>query len=660
MAAEHDSTFPQPVQLKNILEKVYDKCNTTGFRSFAYRHAIFGAIKNKEYFDIFCDQWKGSKKIGYGLLTEITPAEKKVECARQAKASKIIPHAPFDNIIKKKSWNFFSKTDVPKYNGFMNDVMKVLERTSEHVTTLISEVDSEKAHDSCWTVFELTKTPQAKMIVDNDIQTFKKEMSGIEIGSTILFQFRLLFCSNVHSNQELKWLWHEQNDKVGYLQLNSKCEKCFYNALTIAIAISNLSQKVFMLHISNLKDQLEIEGSLQNTSWLRYLACIDAAFKEFIPAAVLRFLFSTVAPILSQKVQDFLKSDKTNLSKHLQWDSHIPQHGDAGLIRSCLISVLLIKSSKKVKTSESEPSSPSLSDCFSDSFEKMFQSVYKTICTPVTLCISQKDANSSQQNDPIDAIVTFMKEIVDDSIKRIGTTAPAGTKKRKRNSTISSREVGESGDDVDVIVKKDNPDNNHGGDFGGDIDTSNFGCTDNHDDDGGDGGGGDQAAAADFLKLDLSVQIPDLHPSHGKESPSTEVAKKPTTTGPKPNNVPPSPSLLQPMNMSTAIALLRMHGGSQEFEDNFLKFMTSLCPFAAGGLILFDAHAPEVIEKRVQVNLQSKHSSQATTVSSPQSPPNSDTSTKPKTGQIAKKESTPKKQTEILEDLLQMNKVTHS
>jgi hypothetical protein len=632
LASDHDSLFPPtPVELKNILEKVYEKCDTTGLRSFAYRHAIFGAIKNKEYFDIFCDQWKGSKKIGYGLLTEITPAEKKVECVRQAIASKIIPHAPFDNIIKKKSWNFFSKTDVPKYEGFMNDVMKVLERTSDHVTTLISNVDSEKKHDLCWTVLELTKTPQAKMIVDNDIQTFKKEMSGIEIGSTILFQFRLLFCSNAHSNQELKGLWHEQNDKVGYLQLNSKCEKCFYNALTIAITISNLSQKAFMLHISNSKEQLQLEGRLQNTTWLRYLACIDAAFKEFIPAAVLRFLFSTVPPTLSQKVQDFLKSDKTNLSKHLQWDSHIPQHGDAGLIRSCLISAL-IESSKKVKTSETEPSSPSLSDCFSESFHKMFQSIYTTICIPVTSCIYEKDATSSQQNDPIDAIVTFMKEIVNDSIRRIDTTiihdmtAPAGSKKRKR---------------------KENPDNNHSGENCGDIDANNGNDNDNNS---GDDGGGGQAAA-EFLKLDLSDQNPDPHPSRTNESPSTEVAKKPTTTGPKPNSFPPS--LLQPMTMSTAISLLRLNGGSQEFEDNFLKFMKSLCPFATGGLILFDANATEVIEERDQVNLQLKHSSQAATVSSSQSPPNSDTRPKHESSKKAMNTPPPKKnQIDILAGLM--------
>lgn len=465
--------------VENFVQWLYSKCqHHHGERLLLYYYTITGVAKLVRQYEIFASAC--SHLFDEGLFTALSSKGKDQVILLRAQDLKIIPKHPLDEIIDKRIWTFFpwgiaerehqeqdggicrNSARLSMYHQFMIDLISLLPHLQhydmEDLKRKIQDITTGPDHDSLWMELRMTSMKKrTRQFSDMACGEFQNHLNNVPLDMSFihpeLFQFRLIFCSNSHACREMKLYTSSATiskdvKAESLFQLDGKCKSCFRNALLCAVtiyqqlhmALSSITAEV--LHSSmqsallknsggrRSSQQKEDSSSASTAGKNRCLTYIKSLIDEFLPAAVIRYLWGRKAVILPSHMTSAIAQIKPLPAAQFPWF----QHGACGKVVPPIINTLLCFAKEIARKKCLE--------MYTQEFECMLGVLSNNMC----LC-----CNDNERSDQcINAIIKFFDHITDhaqNSVdKRIVHQIPAvwckklwpEPKKRKRHEEEST------------------------------------------------------------------------------------------------------------------------------------------------------------------------------------------------------------------------------
>mmetsp|Transcript_6906 Transcript_6906/g.13011 ORF Transcript_6906/g.13011 Transcript_6906/m.13011 type:complete len:1164 (-) Transcript_6906:4464-7955(-) len=359
------------LSMESIVQWLYSKCqHHKGERLLLYYYTMNGVAKLIRQYGIFAS---ACSHLDEGLFTALSPNGKEQAILLQAQDLNIIPKHPLDDIIDKRIWKFIPHSDIPKENGdyyadepdpdghhasrlsfyhqFMTDLISLLPHTRHYdIDELKSEIQhirTSNDHDSFWVNLKMTSmNKRSKRSIDMSCGDFQAHLCDVPMDMSFinaeLFQFRLLFCSNSHACREMSFYTSNAAISQGIIghalfQMDSKCKLCFKNALLCAVTIYQQLHIAFAsLHTNIVTSSLKTDvsskkrgrGSHTGASGpskdgkTRCLIYLKNMVDEFLPAAVIRYLWGRKAITMPDDISLGIARLKLFPAQHFPWCDH--------------------------------------------------------------------------------------------------------------------------------------------------------------------------------------------------------------------------------------------------------------------------------------------------------------------------------------------------
>ena len=334
---------------------LYSKCqHHEGERSLSYLYTLRGVQKQVRQFEIFASI---CQHLDEGLFTTLPPKGKEQAILTQAQNLQIIPRYPLDGIVDKRIWKFFPKqkgaSQLSNYQRFMNDVIALSPHTyqydKENISLKVRNVASVQDHDSLWVDLGLTAMKKRlKPLSDMTCGEFQQHLRDASVDMSfinpILFQFRLLFCSNSHvcraltqyTTDYMPLVQEEHMPHRALFFLDSKCQYCFQNALMCAVstyqqcilAFGSLCTELVELSLMDTASpecgrakQNKDESSKKNGR-MRCVTFLKTVIDEFLPVAVIKFLWEKKSKPLPDDIALRLAKVMPLPAAQFAWNKH--------------------------------------------------------------------------------------------------------------------------------------------------------------------------------------------------------------------------------------------------------------------------------------------------------------------------------------------------
>lgn len=481
--------------VENFVQWLYSKCqHHHGERLLLYYYTMTGVAKQVRQYEIFASAC--SHLFDEGLFTALSSKGKDQAILLRAQDLKIIPKHPLDEIIDKRIWTFFpwaiaereheeqdggicrNSARLSMYHQFMTDLISLLPHLQHYdmgdLKHKIQDITTGPDHDSFWMELSMTgMKKRTRQFSDMTSGEFQNHLNNVQLDMSFihpeLFQFRLIFCSNSHACREMKlYTSSATNSKdvkaEALFRLDGKCKSCFRNALLCAVtihqqlhmALSSITAEV--LHSSMQSALLKNSGGRRSSQQKedissastagknRCLTYIKSLIDEFLPAAVIRYLWGRKAVILPAHMTSAIAQLKPLPAAQFPWF----QHGTCGKVVPPIINTLLCFAKEIARKK-----------CL-EMYTQEFECMLGVLSNNMFLC-----SNDNERSDQcINAIVKFFDHITDhaqNSVdKRIVHQIPAiwckklwpEPKKRKRHeeeSTIINDEDHDNKEDGHVM-----------------------------------------------------------------------------------------------------------------------------------------------------------------------------------------------------------------